>query len=73
MKRRHAAYLTAIIPVAVLALIILVMDPALYGAGSSEVAARIRQDILLFGAIGLGSVFVSVFAVSGWTAPANRG
>lgn len=73
MKRRHAAYLTAIIPVTILVLIVLVLDPAMYGAGSLEVASRIQLDIILFGAVGLGSLFVSVIAVSGWTGPVERG
>jgi hypothetical protein len=66
MTRRRAAYLTALIPVAILALIVLVLDPALASAPSAEVAARIQLDIILFGAVGLASVFVSVNAVDGF-------
>ena len=66
MTRRRAAYLTALIPVAILALIVLVLDPALASASSAEVAARIQLDIILFGAVGLASVFVSVNAVDGF-------
>lgn len=66
MTRRRAAHLTAIIPVAILALIVLVLDPALASAPSADVAARIQLDIILFGAVGLGSLFVSVMAVDGF-------
>lgn len=66
MTRRRAAYLTALIPVAILALIVFVLDPALANASSAEVAARIQLDIILFGAVGLASVFVSVNAVDGF-------
>lgn len=64
MKRRHAVYLTALIPVAILAVIVGFLDPALAAAaGNAELTARIQTDMILFGAVGVGSVFITAHAV----------
>jgi hypothetical protein len=71
MRRRHAAYLTVIVPVAILALIVFVLDPGLSAAAENpELTARIQLDMVLFGAVGLGSLLISVMAVDSWGSPA---
>lgn len=64
MKRRHALYLTALIPVAILAVILGFLDPALTAAaGDPALTSRIQEDIMLFGAVGVLSVFITAHAV----------
>ncbi len=63
MKR--AVYFTVLIPVAIFAVIVGFLDPALTAAaGNAALTARIQTDIILFGAVGLVSVLITARAVA---------